>query len=226
MLKIFFSDSKIYLQNESRLIDSNQLKKLEQTFDVKNLVLLHQTHSNIGKNLTSIDEIQNHEYFKGDYLITNLKNIGLVIRTADCLPIIIFDEQKKVIANIHAGWRGSVSGVVENTIRDMQKYYNSNLSDLKVYFGPCAKVCCYKVSEDFDKNLKQFTELTIFKIGNYIYFDLPKYNLLTLYQLGIDISQVYLNSNNCTICNKNYYSYRRDNKETRRQINLVVLLPS
>jgi YfiH family protein len=75
-------------------------------------------------------------YPKTDALITNRKNLFLVISVADCLPVILYDKAKQVIAGIHSGWRGTVKGIAANTITKMKEEYGSNPNDIFAFIGP------------------------------------------------------------------------------------------
>ena len=104
------SDSKKNVLNNLKIV----CKKINCSS--KNLILLNQIHSNkfyfISKNLKF-----NKKKLKGDALITNVKNIALGVLTADCVPILIYDKNLKVISIIHAGWKGAYVGIIKKVIK-------------------------------------------------------------------------------------------------------------
>ena len=85
----------------------------------KNLFTMNQTHSN---RVVVINDANKHiQRVDSDALITREKNIAISVLTADCVPILIYDEVNQVIACVHAGWKGAVSGIVENTLNTISK---------------------------------------------------------------------------------------------------------
>ena len=80
----------------------------------KDLILMNQTHSN---NVTIINKKNlSHQTFKSDAIITDLKNVGIGVLTADCVPVFLYDEINQVIACIHAGWKGAFSDIIKITV--------------------------------------------------------------------------------------------------------------
>lgn len=121
--------------------------------------------------------------FKVDGLITNESGVYLFLTTADCLPIAVFDSVNKVIALIHAGWRGLDLEVIKNAINKMKSEFNSDPKDLVVSIGPSIGPCHYK------KDLWKQTEDQ-------------------LIDLGI-LSKNINNPKICTYENEKYFSHRR-----------------
>lgn len=85
---------------------------------------------------------------RGDALITTEARLLLSVRTADCLPILVVDPDLRVIAVIHAGWRGALARVTEKTIGEMQRRFGANPRRLFAALGPCVHPCCYEVGEE------------------------------------------------------------------------------
>jgi YfiH family protein len=139
------------------------------------LFLMNQTHSNkvvtidkYNKNILKID---------ADALVTNIKNIAISVLTADCVPVLIYDDVNRVVACVHAGWRGAVSGIIKNTLNEIIKIGKSN--KIYVAVGPCIGARNYEVGKDFyDKFLKENNKNEIFFLHNKenkFLFDLRKY---------------------------------------------------
>ena len=139
------------------------------------LFLMNQTHSNkvvtidkYNKNILKID---------ADALVTNIKNIAISVLTADCVPVLIYDDVNRVVACVHAGWRGAVSGIIKNTLTEIIKIGKSN--KIYVAVGPCIGARNYEVGKDFyDKFLKENNKNEIFFLHNKenkFLFDLRKY---------------------------------------------------
>lgn len=84
----------------------------------------------------------------GDALVTAERGVLLTIRTADCLPVLLVDRRLRVITAIHAGWRGTLTRVVEKAVGEMRRLFDSHPGDLLAALGPGIGPCCYEVGED------------------------------------------------------------------------------
>lgn len=84
----------------------------------------------------------------GDALITQAPGVLLSIRTADCLPILIADPETRAVAAIHAGWRGLLGRIVEKTVSEMRRSFDSEPRHLLAALGPSIRSCCYEVGSD------------------------------------------------------------------------------
>ena len=140
-----------------------------------NLFLMNQTHSN---NVVRINENnKNIQRINADALITKIKNIAISVLTADCVPILIYEEVNNVVACIHAGWRGAVNGIIRNTFNEIVNMGEKN--KIYVAVGPCIGFKNYEVGKDFyDEFIKKNKKNEIFfhhsKKGKFL-FDLRKY---------------------------------------------------
>ena len=142
----------------------------------KNIFLLHQIHSKkfvyIDKNFKS-----NKKKIKADAIITNQKKIPIAVLTADCAPILLYENRKNMIAAIHAGWKGAFKGIIGNVVNFMLKKGCKRENIISV-IGPCISKKNYNVREDFKKKfLKKDSKNKIFfnNRKNVIYFDLANY---------------------------------------------------
>ena len=126
----------------------------KEEFNLANLTRNSQIHSSI---VNKIDEHNIGQRIDGDALITNVKEVPLLILTADCVPVVIIDPKNRAIGVAHAGWRGTYDQISKNTIEEMVKNYNTNPQDLICVIGPSIGPCCYEVSkelvEKFNTNL-------------------------------------------------------------------------
>jgi polyphenol oxidase len=82
-----------------------------------------------------------------DALVTDQPGITVAVRTADCVPILMHDPQRRVVAAVHAGWRGAVAGIVPKTLALLRSRFGSRLEHVRISIGPSAGVCCYEVDE-------------------------------------------------------------------------------
>ena len=116
----------------------------------KNIFLLHQMHSNkfifVDKNFKF-----NKKKIKADAVITDQKKLPIAVLTADCVPILLYDNNKNMIAAIHAGWRGAFKGIINNVISFMKKK-GCKKENIYAVVGPCIGRNSYNVKNDF-KNI-------------------------------------------------------------------------
>ena len=83
------------------------------------MILMNQTHSN--KVIFISEKNKNQKKFNSDAVITSLRNLALCVLTADCVPVLLYDENNDLIGCLHAGWKGAISGIIENTINEFKK---------------------------------------------------------------------------------------------------------
>ncbi len=110
------------------------------------LVLLRQSHSDRVRCLDRFPPEETPE--EGDALITPLPKLLLAVQVADCLPVLIVDEAKRVVAAVHAGWRGILGGIVPRTVERMRSRYASDPRNCVAIVGPSIGPCCYEVGEE------------------------------------------------------------------------------
>ncbi len=232
--KFFFGNKKTSLSWQQRaLIDNTQLitcepfKTIANSVGARQLVFLHQIHSNYGHTIYDQNTFSQSFSVSGDFLITNQKNIGLGVVTADCVPVIAYDEKIVVIGIAHAGWLGVVNGVIENMLIEMQKNYGSKIENMKIICGPSARSCCYEIKEevldaiDIKDCLRNGS--LVKKDGQY-FFDGAKYSAHSVQKCGVIVKNISLTNAVCTICNKEYCSYRREGERAKRNVSVVCLM--
>ncbi len=221
------------------------LDVLRKKRNFSQLVFLKQTHGVDGALVTSkgrlsvtsssgLDDLNVFEpIFKpvdvwscsGDFIVSNKKRVGLGALTADCLPVILLDCKKGVFSIVHAGWRGSVKKICIRAIEVMQKNFESKKEDLKIYFGPCARECCYEVKQNFIDDLSREgvnTDLFVIKRSEKTFFDIVRFNKQQLNNYGVLDNQIIDEHCLCTVCNGQFCSYRRGN-DYRRQATVVMV---
>lgn len=175
----------------------------------KGVYLPIQRHTDIVLKLSSIKDKRRKKV--GDAVITNLKGLKIGIKTADCVPIVLIGEDW--VGVIHAGWRGLYKGIVEKTIKALRE---EGEEQLFAFVFPSAKACCYEVGEEFRKLFAQ----NLFERRGKLYFDPQEEAIKRLHDNRINLKVVF---RECTICNKEYPSYRRDRTEERLYTSVVKL---
>ncbi len=191
----------------------------------KKLKLINQTHSN---KVFVINSKNFNKNFFGDGLITKNKNIALGILTADCAPIFIFDNKKKIVCCLHSGWRGALNNIVKESIKIIKKL-KIEINDINAVIGPCLSVENFEVDKDFklqfikknesysnffkSKNLNK----DYFNLRKLINFQLQSENINKIHNIGQD---TYKNDH----C---FFSHRRATHmkklPTGRMINIISL---
>lgn len=210
------------VQKQNSILIDKLKKTLElQNIQTKDLYFMHQVHGTDGDVINS--QVPTSFEKQGDFIITNIPNLPIGILTADCLPIIFYDSTNNTTAIAHAGWRGTVGNICEKVVTAMTSTFKSSVENIEVYFGPCAKICCYEVDENFHTNIQDsdLKEKTLLKKNNKTYFNIPYYNKLLLEECNI--FNINIENNICTICSNNFWSYRRDKEKSGLQISLAML---
>lgn len=171
------------------------------------LVHMQQIHSANVHILTDEDSFENPQ--SCDALITNKKNIPLMVMVADCAPILLYDAREKVIAVVHAGRAGAFKNILSNTIHTMQEHFASQSEHIYASIGPSIDGCCYEVGEEIYKETQALAlEYAIeLREGSY-YLHIRKILTQQLLELGLKPSHIEV-ALECTTCNtQRFYSYR------------------
>ena len=129
---------------------------------------------------------------------------------ADCNLIIIIDMKKRAIGVVHAGWKGTLNGILTKTLTSFKKNFNSSAEDIFVFFGPSIRDCCYKVDKELiDRFKERFNkEDYYYRKDKDFFLDIVKLNLIHLKDFGIQKDNI-LDVGQCTNCSKGFFSYRR-----------------
>jgi YfiH family protein len=173
------------------------------------------------------DEILSEGY---DAIVTNQPNLLLSIQTADCVPVLFLDEVRRVIAVAHAGWRGTVAGIVTKTLQVMQDRFRCHPRTIRVAIGPSIGACCYEVDGAVLTPLKRafpsWSGVVDGESRSRAYLDLRGLNRWQLEAAGVNPSRIET-VNLCTACRPElFYSYRRDGKGTGRMTSGIGLTSS
>ncbi|CAM4187368.1 peptidoglycan editing factor PgeF [Campylobacter armoricus] len=176
---------------------------------IKKCVFLNQIHSNI------ITHYKKDFHFNADGIISDEKNVALCILSADCLPLLLYDDKKKTIAALHSGRKGCFENILKEAVLKMQESFNTQTKNLKLIIstGICAKN--YEINgEILDYSKKNFAS---FLHENKL--DLKALVKFQANNLGIkDIFDINL----CTFDDKRFFSYRKN--QTQKRIVSVIYL--
>ena len=181
------------------------------------------------------EDISPQELDGYDAMVTDLPGIAIGVRTADCIPVLLYDPVKKAAAAIHSGWRGTVSKIICKTVAKMQSTYASQPSDLLAVIGPAICMDCFQVGEDVALKFKEagFDVNSVWafqepKTGNGMegghHIDLKQACRQTLIECGLKGGNIQI-SDLCTYeDNHLLYSARKESIECGRNITYIKIL--
>ncbi len=157
-----------------------------------------------------------------DALITDKKGLVLTVLTADCVPVLLYDKEKEIVAAVHAGWKGTESKIVTKTVEKMVKVYGSYPEDIIAGIAPSIGRCCYEVGEDVARHF--FNEPRSFDVlGEKYMLDLPFLNKKQLLDAGVLEEHIEM-SGICTACEvKRFFSYRKEQGCSGRFMSMIGL---
>lgn len=174
-----------------------------------------QIHSDIIK---IIDSAGNNG--ESDALITSKKNLGIAITVADCTPIFIYDHQKKIIAGVHSGWRGTEKKILLKTLIKLKQEFHCNPDDLFIYIGPSISAQNYEVGREV---ADKFDSSYVIKKNNKLFLDVAKANYDML--LGFNIPENQIQKS--VLCTYEFgsilHSYRRDGINSGRSLGVIAI---
>lgn len=195
------------------------------------IIFPYQTHSDCVKIINS-DFLQMSDLDKKNYLdsvdaiITNLPQICIGVTTADCVPVLIFDKLNKVVATVHAGWRGTCSRIVEKTIQQMINTFGTHPNNIFASIGVSISPEVYNVGDEliqeFEKSNFPITEIFSCR-ENQQFLDLWKANKWLLMQFGIPENQIEI-AGKCSFTNANeFFSARKLGIKSGRMLSGIML---
>ncbi len=225
----FIRHSFIIKQRDSGIETNGALKEIAAkilNLEKGQVATINQTHSdavfvhNAESRASGADE-------GFDAHITNNIGIALGVVTADCVPVIIVDKAKRVVAAVHAGWRGTAKRIVQKTIKDMADYFGSKPENMVAGIGPAIGQCCYEVDDKvigpMKKEFGYLERFSIKKNENKWHIDLQLINREQLIETGLKLDNINLISL-CTSCYPDmFYSYRRDGTGAGRMMAVVMI---
>ena len=178
-----------------------------------NLVILPIIHSDKILVLTS----ETKEITEADAIITDLKDIPMLITAADCVPILLYSNEKKILGLVHAGWRGTVSKIAEKAVTAMQENFMVRPSQITAVIGPAIGQKHYEVSEDVAKQLTDATETdSILDNGGLK----PRADLKLANKIQLDnagVRNIYVSDLDTASNTSLFYSHRMQGRRAGRQ---------
>jgi YfiH family protein len=182
-------------------------------------VTLRQVHSAEVWNAHQLSDRQS----EGDALVTDDAGRSIGVKTADCVPILLLDAGRHAVAAVHAGWRGTVAGIVVRAVEKMRADFGSLPADIHAAFGPCIRECCYEVGPEVAVQFcSLFPEWP--PVTGKLHLDLPEANRRHLAVAGIPAARIF-DSGLCTVClEEHFFSYRREPQNPGRMVSAICRL--
>ena len=192
------------------------------------LLSVKQVH---GTNALVVDRpLTESDQFSGgwDALVTDQPGVTVAVRTADCVPVLVHDPRRRIVAAIHAGWRGAVARIVSKTFTLMANRFGSMRTDLRVSIGPSAGPCCYEVDDpvldQLRMGLPDWGSVVHDYRGHTARLDLKGVIRRQVEGEGVPVRSVS-SVNLCTICHDQlFYSYRREGRVNGTMVSGITLL--
>ncbi len=210
----FYFNLSLTVGDDPAIVEENRLAFFNELGISGSIVLQGQTHSD---NVTIVETgcfLENN-----DALITDKKNLALAVSLADCTPILIYDREKKVIAAVHSGWRGTEKKILLKTLQKLKEVFNSKPENLITYIGPSICQEHYEVGEEvagkFDLKYVKNSD------GKY-YLDVALCNYDMLTDFGVPEKNIDY-SNLCTFEENYLHSYRRDGNKSGRMLAVIMM---
>ncbi|MBK7871517.1 MAG: peptidoglycan editing factor PgeF [Saprospiraceae bacterium] len=201
--------------SEENVIENRKRFFNGQGIDLQQLATSHQVHGD--KILYAIEP---GDYDGFDALITNRHHVFVTVSVADCTPILLYDAENEVVAAIHAGWRGTVDGIVYKTLETMQDHFGTNAQNCYAYIGTCIDECSYEVDADvadhFPNEFKRFDAKL-----NKFFVDLKAGNKDQLLEFGIPESQIEVSPFSTVLHNEQFFSHRAERGKTGRMMAVI-----
>ena len=197
------------------------------------LIVPYQTHScNVqiidDAFMLLSDESRHTMLQEKDAVVTSIPNTCLCVSTADCVPVLLYDSVREVVAAVHAGWRGTVGGIVDRTLRVMSDSYGTQARDVHAIIGPCISLKAFEVGievyEAFEHAGYDMLQIAHWHPEKEKYhIDLPAANRLQLLARGVPVEYVH-DSNICTYTqHDDFFSARRLGVRSGRILNGIVI---
>ncbi len=207
--------------SDETVFENLKIFKALSGINAQNVAFAPQIHSTIVRKITTAGFTSPLE--KCDGFITDLKGVALLIRVADCVPILFYGEG--VISAVHAGWRGTVGGICQKAV-DAFLEYGVKSKDITASIGHCIHSCCFEVKEDFVEVVKKergadFVDRHIKYRDNKFYADLVEMNVEILKHAGVFNIDV---SHKCTACDPLLFHSHRKSGGKRGTMGAIISL--
>lgn len=185
--------------------DEKAVEKNRKTFasffgvGIENLCFMEQIHGR------GVEVVNSNAHVKADGIITQNRDLVLCVMVADCVPIILFDNENGVVCAVHAGRKGAFLNITSNAIVTMRERLKA--SSINAFLGPSVKSCCYEIKDEILCEAREKFAFAIEEREGGYFLDLRKIVKKQLRENGVES---ITDDDICVCCDKRYFSYRRD----------------
>jgi YfiH family protein len=156
---------------------------------------------------------------EADAVVTDTPGLPIAVRTADCLPLLMVDPHRRVVAAVHAGWKSAKLEIAFKTVECMRTRYGVDPRHVRAVIGPCIRRENYQVSADF----KAFFPGEVHEVSGHCYLDLAAVNARQLIEAGVLEAHLF----DCGLCSfglpKRFFSFRREAEGSGRMLSVIMM---
>ena len=208
-----------------RVVENFRILGRALGFAPEETVLTHQIHTDLVRVVTKADHrsLDHRDYPECDGLVTNDPGTALVIFTADCTPILLYDPVTGAVGACHAGWRGTALDIAGKTVRKMVEAFGCEPKDIRAAIGPNLGACCFQTDGDVPQAMIEAfgpeAEKWIRPENEKFYVNLKEINAHALGRAGVARIEV---SPECTLCSHDRYWSHRYTKGVRGSQGAII----
>ena len=197
--------------------------------DDRRAVLSKQIHEDVVRHVTAEDAGKglycDRDYSSVDGMVTNVPHLPLVVFSADCNVILLYDPVGRAIGACHAGWRGTALGIAKKTAQEMVQLFGCEARNIRAAIGPAIGQCCFETDEDVPTALREALGEEVAPYitwnGTKYHIDLKAVNALWLRKAGVERIDI---CDHCTACRPDlYWSHRKMGNARGAQIAMIAL---
>ena len=200
--------------------------------DAGSIAMSNQVHGDVVRAVTTADvkgDIYDPEGYEADGLVTDVPRVVLTVFSADCIPILLYDPVRRVVAAVHAGWRGTALGIGARAVEKMRDCYGCRPEHILAAIGPGISACCFETHADVPQAMERALGL---EAQNYCQkvskdkfkVDLKGLNALHLIRSGVDMRHTAMDLD-CTACHpQKYWSHRATQGRRGSQAAMIQLI--
>jgi len=201
---------------------ASDLAKLERALGLRELASMHQVHGNVVRIL---DESKAP---RCDGLLTNRGGAAVAVQSADCVPLLLWAPKAKVVAAVHAGWRGTLARIARTAVSKLEEIYGAAPEDIHAVIGPAIGVCCYEVGDEviaaFADSGRDVDRISRPGPRGRRHLDLVEENRTQLMSSGVTAERIH-DSRLCTFCDNDCcYSFRKEGTGVGRIFGVIGLV--
>lgn len=193
-----------------------------------------QVHGAVIRRVRAGDERAEIARHEADGLCSDAPGVVLGVFVADCVPALIADARTGACAAVHAGWRGTVAGILPAAVRALSAEFGARPGDLQIALGPAIGPCCFEVGLEVvaaveaaipDARAREIVRPSPRGLADKAHVDLHAANRLLLEREGVD-PEAIVSIAGCTHCDRaRFFSFRRDGASTGQQMGLIGCRP-